>query len=262
MTTEVVTKNYERLDFYVDLIVQKLDDAVSSVKQYMDSYFKVAKEEGISEDEAKKYLKTKLPHSTYYKYLPIDISKREYNKSTPVDNSLTEESSSSESATGSQGEEIEQEVAITPPPEPPVREQELQEELSEKDKALEELRKEVRTLREMVPDEHGNPDQLKRIQESLEQTLEENRELKEVVEKTQWQQKEPIPFILPKRIVPELIRDLNHSLNNDVQMFLCEDNKGRFLDWITGYQTYTSEVKRELAQRREQLQNATKTRPE
>lgn len=273
MTTEIVTKNYERLDFYIDQCLSHLDNAQDLFIQCC----KIAVDEiHMSPQEAWTYVHNKLKdhvaERTLYmwadKALPEGAKKSTKPKKIATLQSPEQENiepeSHSESTTGSQGEEIEQETVPEGVREATNDFEELREENQELRKALEETRKEVKILREINPEDTKNPDQTRQIKESLEKTLDENRELKEVIERQQWQTKKPIPFVLPKRQVPELIRDLNHSLNNDVQMFLCEDNQGRFLDWITGYQTsYNSEIKRELAQRREYLErNATQTRQE
>lgn len=58
-----------------------------------------------------------------------------------------------------------------------------------------------------------------------------------------------IPFKITKEQVPSLIRDLNHTLNNDFQMFLCQDPNGRFVYWMAGYGRNEPEEMRGYAQR-------------
>lgn len=129
-TTEMQTKNYERLNGYIEKIVNSFQTAGRIIEEYMNA----AKEEGITENEAKAYLKEKIPKSTFYKYLPLEYKDpRKQTRVThnvgvsgpPVDQKspefdtkgmgvvIPESESSSESATGADGQEVEQEVQIT-----------------------------------------------------------------------------------------------------------------------------------------------------
>lgn len=125
MTTELATKSYERLDGYIDRIINSLQKSGEIIQEYLN----VAKEEGIEEQEAWKYLKGKIPKTTFYRYLPDmyksgtgrpkkefpigklgETNKEEFN-TEGMGVIIPEPESSSESATGPDGQEVEQETS-------------------------------------------------------------------------------------------------------------------------------------------------------
>lgn len=134
MTTEIVTKTYERLDFYIDQIASDIDNAYG---KFVECCRIAVEEEHLTPKEAWEYVYTKLKDhvakSTLYlwgdKVLPEGSKKATKPKKIPSLESpkaettqfdtkgmgvvITEEeesSSASESATGPDGNEVEQEV--------------------------------------------------------------------------------------------------------------------------------------------------------
>lgn len=169
-------------------------------------------------------------------------------------------------------EEIEQEVETSPGgnPYPTVREVELEQEVSEKERALEELRKEVKALRELVPENTKDPDMTRRIQESFEKLKEENLELKAALQAEQKytkasdipKTKDIQPFLIKREQISNLWKILGKSFNHDIQAFLCEES---WLHVIPPFEmTYTDDTQRDYAQRFEELslRNASQTRQE
>lgn len=200
-TTEIQTKNYERLDGYIDKIVNSFQTAGRIIEEYMNA----AKEEGITENEAKAYLKEKIPKSTFYKYLPLEYKDpRKQNRKSEPDFGPPVDQKEEFNTEGMGVVDEEPEVESYTPPIDPVEtqeastiinstQQELEEEIKELTKALEEQRLENKSLLARNP--QGIPNLDSRLQ--IQNLQEENIGLREQNENLKKNQK-PLEFIVAK----------------------------------------------------------------
>ncbi len=299
MTVEIErTTGYARLDWYAGLIVQKLDETVTTVRDYMQSYFNIAKEEGIPEGDAKKYLKSKLPNSTFYKYLPVEIERKQTKpkKIPPVESNpkcstefntegmgvvIDESESASESTTGSGGQEVEQEVEVVPIPTIDAKSetQEYEEIIADKDRVINDLRRQNKALEDR--NNKGIPDLEGRIQiQNLEQKnkalqieiedLRRNQRPPEIVKASELPSvvepapdPGPLPFVITKEEKSSLWKFLGRTMGVDTQAFLVNDPElGRFMYYLIPYGT-TGVAETDLQKARaqaflEQTRNATR----
>jgi predicted nuclease with TOPRIM domain len=159
-----------------------------------------------------------------------------------------ESESSSESATGSQGQEVEQEVEIVPIPNAEFPEgddfkamyhevvctnKELNEEIEDNHKAMEEMRKEVKALMAKNPTLGANPDIIQNQHNEIKKLLAENDLLRKSQKPTQFHTSDELSttsseindVIAPHRILGEIYKLIPTTRDHGDLKFRIEDGK-------------------------------------